>query len=65
MLKFESRNLFRLDGMWKKNKVICIEMEYTLRNCEFFGLLETPMLSEISNLGQMITFQTGDYVFCL
>ena len=40
-----------------------MEMEHTLISCEFFELLEAPELSEISNLGQMMTFQNGEYVF--
>ena len=40
-----------------------MEMEHTLRSCEFFELLETHDLSEISNLGQMMTYQDGEYVF--
>ena len=43
--------------------MIHMEMEHTLRSCEFFELLETRELSEISNLGQMMTFQNGEYVF--
>jgi CRP-like cAMP-binding protein len=40
-----------------------IEMEHTLRSCEFFELLETRELSEVSNLGQVMTYQSGEYVF--
>ena len=40
-----------------------MEMEQTLRSCEFFELLETSELSKISILGQMMTFQNGEYVF--
>jgi len=40
-----------------------MEMEHTLRSCEFFELLETRELSEILNLGQMMTYQDGEYVF--
>ncbi len=40
-----------------------IEMEHTLRSCEFFELLETRELSEVSNLGQVLTYQSGEYVF--
>ena len=40
-----------------------MEMEHTLRSCEFFELLETGELSEISNLGQIMTYQDGEYVF--
>ena len=40
-----------------------MEKEHTLRSCEFFELLESRELSEISNLGQMMTFQNGEYVF--
>jgi CRP/FNR family cyclic AMP-dependent transcriptional regulator len=47
----------------KKNKVIHMEMEHMLRSCEFFELLGTRELSEISNLGQMMTFQNEEYVF--
>ena len=43
--------------------MIRMEIEHTLRSCEFFELLETRELSEISNLGQMMTFQNGEYVF--
>ncbi len=38
-------------------------MEHTLRSCEFFELLETRELSEVSNLGQVLTYQSGEYVF--
>jgi CRP/FNR family cyclic AMP-dependent transcriptional regulator len=47
----------------KKSKVIRMEMEHTLKSCEFFELLEPSELSEISKLGQMMTFQNGEYVF--
>lgn len=40
-----------------------MEMEHTLRSCEFFELLETRELSEVSNLGQVMTYQAGEYVF--
>ena len=40
-----------------------MDMEHTLRGCEFFELLGTRELCEISNLGQMMTFQNGEYVF--
>lgn len=40
-----------------------MKMEHTLRSCEFFELLGTRELSEISNLGQMMTYQDGEYVF--
>jgi CRP/FNR family cyclic AMP-dependent transcriptional regulator len=40
-----------------------MEMEHMLRSCEFFELLGTRELSEISNLGQMMTFQNEEYVF--
>ena len=40
-----------------------IEMEHVLRSCEFFELLKARELSEISNLGQMMTYQNGEYVF--
>lgn len=40
-----------------------MEMKHTLRSCEFFELLETRELSEILNLGQMMTYQDGEYVF--
>ena len=40
-----------------------MEMEHTLKSCEFFELLGTSALSEVSNLGQMMTFQNGEYVF--
>ena len=40
-----------------------MEVEHTLRSCEFFELMETHELSEISNLGKMMTYQDGEYVF--
>lgn len=40
-----------------------MEMEHTLRSCEFFELLRARELSEISKLGQMMTYQNGEYVF--
>jgi len=40
-----------------------MEMEHTLRSCEFFELLQARELSEISKLGQMMTYQNGEYVF--
>ena len=41
-----------------------MEMEHTLKSCEFFELLKPSELSEISKLCQMMTFQNGEYVFC-
>ena len=41
-----------------------MEMEHTLKSCEFFELLEPSELSQISKLGQMVTFQNGEHVFC-
>lgn len=41
-----------------------MEMEPTLKNCEFFELLESPELYKISNLGQVLIFQNGEYIFC-
>ena len=44
--------------------MIRMEMEHTLKSCEFFELLESNELSEISKLGQVMTFKNGEYVFC-
>jgi CRP/FNR family cyclic AMP-dependent transcriptional regulator len=41
-----------------------MEMEHTLKGCEFFELLESSELSEISNLGRVLMFQNGEYIFC-
>ena len=41
-----------------------MEMEHTLKSCEFFELLKSSELSEISNLGQLLIFQNGEYIFC-
>jgi len=40
-----------------------MDMEHTLRSCEFFELLGARELVEISKLGQVAAYQSGEYVF--